>query len=502
MIHDDDPTLKSEFSDVELRRLKKPLVSRNLNSGVNRTLILSLIPGASESWKSVRLIFDSWDFKPLYEMSKQFHFEVVFPNDGKMQNYLLGLQPHSSFHPSPYSLYSQFTARNNPGTIRTIKTIIADNEDRINTNQDANQHHSVGARPIQALVDHPNENLLDVVTIAPLHNGVLLTSSFVEMSAKLDLDVTAKFISDLPFTRDRRQGNDLKGFAGNHSRIIMKSMRKLRKLLPRRSALTQDQNSKSEIDYSSEQYKFEAMWELTDVIEALSDIVHTVTSPKLYLQEFHDAHNRFTLHWRIFSQAFLNIFPRKHRHLTSPKIQNILVHLPDYIDRHQHSLFRVHEQAFETFHKTFNTFEKTIPFPKVGFWVPPKSKSTSSTDSVASNAPSFSTRSGAQHKRRKTQSNAEAQEKRRSEVRNMLLALAEEPLPNVNEQVDDSKDADSYGPRRLTNVENIEQAQEGRLLAIVSWNSKRFDECISLQRLFEASQYCSGDPQAPWNSEF
>lgn len=121
-----------------------------------------MIPGASESWRSVRMIFNSIDFKPFYAMSLQYRFTVLWPNDGKMQNLLLGLQNHSSFNPSPYCHFSQYSQCDEHHIVRTINTILDDNQQRIDRNEPANRHHSVADRPIQPLIDHPNDNLLEV----------------------------------------------------------------------------------------------------------------------------------------------------------------------------------------------------------------------------------------------------------------------------------------------------------------------------------------------------
>jgi hypothetical protein len=191
------------------------------------------------------------------------------------------------------------------------------------------------------------------------------------------------------------------------------------------------------------------------------------------------------------------------RQRTSPKIHNLIEHLPIYLAKQQHSLHRCHEQAFETFHKKFRDFEKTIPFPKVGFWVPPKPKSTStsSSDSVSTNTPSYCTRSGTQRKRQKLQSKRDAAKKREESITALLLSMAPEPIL-VSPNVDTAEFKDSDGTPRLTNISNIDKAQKGRLLAISSWNAKRFDDNVSLQRLLTASKFKRGDPNAPWNKEF
>jgi hypothetical protein len=444
--------------------------------GVKRTHILSIVPGAKESFESIRLIFDPIEFKTLYAMSLTYKFEVLWPNDGEMQNMLLGLQNHSSFHPSPYSLFSQYSSRNQPDIVRTVETILQDNQKRLETGEGPNLHHSVAARPIQALIDHPNNNnLRDVLTIAPLHNLTLIVNTFIGMACKLNLDVTSDFISNLPFTRSRHQGNELVGFAGEHCQIISKSMPQLRNRLPPLAVLNQsrglDSNSKDElrVDYASPQFTFLTFWKLTDVIEALNHLIHAVTTAKLY-PDWREVWNNFQVSWNVFSDDYLRIFPsRNGRHLVSPKIHNILVHLPSYLEEHQHSLFRCHEQAFETFHQKFKVFESRFPFPKVEFWVPPPKKSSTATATIHKGAPSFSTRSGNQQKRQKKASNTEAAEKRKQDIIQQLLSLAPDMIPFASDDQHESAEVSADPqPRRRTNVRNIEKAQQGRFRAIIS----------------------------------
>ena len=150
-------------------------------------------------------------------------------------------------------------------------------------------------------------------------------------------------------------------------------------------------------------------------------------------------------------------------------------------------------------------FKKTIPFPKVGFWVPPKPKpSSTSAQPIDTTVPSYATRSRDQPKRQKTQSTTKAEAKRIEDVTAWLLSLAPEPSLSLVEtelQDEDSKENTEY-PRRLSNEENKDKAQTGRLLAIASWNSKRFDTSVSLDRLTTAREYDRGDVEAPWNEYF
>jgi hypothetical protein len=327
-----------------------------------------MLPGAKESWDSLKVIFNPIDFKPVYFMSMKYNFSVIWPNDGKMQNFMLGLQSHSSFHPSPYSFYSQYTDHDESHISRTIESILDDDQHRRETGEII---HSVVSLPIQALIDHPDTNLLNVLPIAPLHNLTLIVNTFVGYLAKLDLDVASQFISDLPFTRDRHQGNELVGFPGRQCRIISKSMDKLRSRLPPLHILEKrldlNSNSKQElnIDYTSPDYKFFSMWKLTDVVDNLTNLTYSVTRAILD-PKWKEKWQHFSNSFEEFKETFLRIHPtKKGRHFISPKLHNILVHLVSYIENHEHSLHRCHEQAFETFHSRFKAFETKFKIAKV-----------------------------------------------------------------------------------------------------------------------------------------
>ena len=131
------------------------------------------------------------------------------------------------------------------------------------------------------------------------------------------------------------------------------------------------------------------MWKLTDVVDHLAHLTYSVTrailDPKK-CQGFSDSFEQF-------KEMYIRIHPPKRGlRLLSPKLYNILVHLVPYIEEHQHSLHRCHEQAFETFHSKFKAFEQKFKIPKVTWWVPPPSISSSSAEEIDKDAPSYSTR--------------------------------------------------------------------------------------------------------------
>jgi hypothetical protein len=283
-------------------------------------------------------------------------------------------------------------------------------------------------------------------------------------------------------------------------------MGKLRKSLPPiellNKSLETSGNSKEElrIDYSSPEFTFLTMWKLTDVIEALNNLTSGVTTARLF-PNWMDLWQQFQITWTTFSNDFVLSFPCSGgRHLVSPKIHNILVLLPNYIHDHQYSLFRVHEQAFETFHQKFKAFEQTFSIPKVDWWVPPKKKSKSSTESIDEHAPSFSTRSGSQRKRQKRLSKSELADKSKEKLTRYLLSLAPDPI-SFDLDPTDSKESVEHPRRKRTNVQNMKKAQRARFRAVIAWNAGLF-ATSSRDRIQIGRNYANGDENAPWNREF
>jgi len=240
----DDPQLQSKFTQIELRMLNKQIFQQNLDSGANRTYIIAMLPGGKETFESVRLLFDSVNFRDLFQQCTDYHGEVTAPNDGKMQNLMLGVGQHSSTFPSVYNLSSQNRLRSEPQIIRTAATVAADNRRRIEEKGQPADHNSVEAEPIDFLMSHPIKDLSVVLPIAPLHGCILIANHFVKYLVKLDITVAIAWITRLRVKPNPRRGKDgLSGFLGNHCRIILKSTSQLRRLVPSLEKLSKYPNS-------------------------------------------------------------------------------------------------------------------------------------------------------------------------------------------------------------------------------------------------------------------
>jgi hypothetical protein len=534
ILFEGDPQLQSRFTQFELRQFHKKKFEEHLDSGVKRTFIIGLIPGADESTENVRLIFNKMNFRELFDQCDQYSGEIVAPNDGKMQNKMLGIGPHSSRFPCPYRLWSQNRTHSRPEIVRTAATVSADNIRRMKAKGKPIDFNSVEAEPVKFLLEHPNKNLQDVLTIPPLHNCVLVVNKFVGYLVKLLPDTATTWILGLNCKPNPRRGKDgLTGFAGNDSRKILKSTAALRKLLPSLETVNVNvakTSGKEEIDYKSAQYLFKTVWQLVLCIEDLNQIVHRTTSPKLH-DDWAESTQDFQRHWLAFSEAYQNINPSSMRNygLTSPKIHNLLVELPEYISRSQHSLFRVHEQAFETVHSDYKKFEKRYSVPNCGFIrLESKSSTSSSTNerTVQTNdkkksdeppssgtrsgaqkkvkivkskrkreidhsyQPSSGTRSGAQKKRKLKEKEDECAIQERDELVKFLLSLAPQPT---------QKPAISGEPLPGQRYGDRQKAQSQRLRAISAYTASHFP-ARSQERLLVASMDAiEGHASAPWN---
>lgn len=503
ILYEDDPQLNvEELSAAELKALEKERETEQLDSGVNRTFIVALLPGASETFETIRLLFNSQHFQELIEQCKKCPgdkpAEITLPLDGKMQNMVLGIGTHASRYPSPYNLFSQSKQHSRPVTIRTAVGVAADNRSRIAASGKPIDFNSVETDPIELLL-LLNKDLCDVLPIPPLHNCVLIVNTFVAYLVKLIPLVVIAWITKLRIKPNPRRGNSgLSGFAGNECRKIAKSTSALRKLLPSLedvNAQSPHSSGKDEIDYQSAEYLFTTAWTLVYCIEDLDCLIHRTTNLKLH-ENWLEPIEKLRQHWKSFSEAYQNIHHGSaNRDMTTPKIHNLLTVLPEYIMRHQHSLFRVHEQAFESVHADYKKkFEPRYSVPKTGF-VSSKKKQESKKREDQEDHPSSGTRSGAQKKRKVEKQKDEATSQKRNALINFLLSLAEEPVVESAEL----EQPKSSSPPAPALYGNTQKARTQRLLAIAGYTAAHFPSS-SEERLMRAANQ---DPTqiAPWNED-
>lgn len=98
------------------------------DTGVERTYILVLIPGAPETPETVKWLWKVCRFSLLCRVYP--NAIVCSPNDIKMQNELCGIGDAGSRFPHIYNLYSQFRQFSRPDIERTVESIIGDNKAR------------------------------------------------------------------------------------------------------------------------------------------------------------------------------------------------------------------------------------------------------------------------------------------------------------------------------------------------------------------------------------
>ena len=92
------------------------------DTAVENVYIVAAAYGASESFDTVRLLFNSL---PLLELHNVFNCPFVFAVDMKMQNLIVGTSSHSSRFCMASTLYSQHTPSSRPEHARTVPEITA-----------------------------------------------------------------------------------------------------------------------------------------------------------------------------------------------------------------------------------------------------------------------------------------------------------------------------------------------------------------------------------------
>ncbi len=92
------------------------------DTSVENVYIVAAAYGATESYDTVRLLFNSL---PLLELHKVFNCPLVFAVDMKMQNLIVGTSSHSSRYCMASTLFSQHRPSSRPEHARTVPEITA-----------------------------------------------------------------------------------------------------------------------------------------------------------------------------------------------------------------------------------------------------------------------------------------------------------------------------------------------------------------------------------------
>ena len=152
-----------------------------------------MLPGAKETFSTVREIFDSVYWETLFRMCSNHKIPVYCPVDNKMENLMLGLGQHSSTFPSARCLWSKNIEKSQPEVERTISGVIEDAKKR-EKGFPAAQCNSVETRPVQFLIDHPSNIVRDIFPPAQLHNVILSVNLLIGYLLRLDEETTLRWV--------------------------------------------------------------------------------------------------------------------------------------------------------------------------------------------------------------------------------------------------------------------------------------------------------------------
>ena len=234
-------------------------------------------------------------------------------------------------------------------------------------------------------------------------------------------------------------------------------------------------------DYTRPEHTYRCIWLLADCFRDLDSIVHRVTKVALHPQ-WEEPFNQLKSHWSKFTSLYTLIHPPKRQNwqLTFPKLHSILDIIPQYIRENKHSLFRAHEQAFETLHQDYKTFERRFKVTVTGYIELQK-------DEEKSPPPRPRTRSQAK-KRKLSPSQQKAFD--REQLVKSLLSLAPQQL---------SESVTNPTNGRIP-FGNFKKAQKKRIRALSAYAASKFPPS-SHNRLIVAAKYAlAADVSvAPWN---
>jgi hypothetical protein len=493
----DDPLLKEKFTDADVKQLRKSEEKRD--TGVLRTFVLGLIPGAKESVQTVQFIFNSVNLPDLVRecAPQQHNIQLISPVDMKMASLMLGIDQNSSTFPLVYNLWSPFSRRSKPTVLRTVETALSAYQSRQKALQSGPESAAKPAlfdgaiaEPIDFLKCHFETDLLEIFVPPQLHL-TLAVNIFLKFLKRLFPQLYSKWITatksqgGLELSPDPQHGGE--NFNGNACREILRTSHKLREFSPSPEQVTAEiqstwAQSSSSSNFGKEEVasdplseRFQALRDLTVCFEDFDEILHRTTSPKLF-DDWSESFTKLRSHFELFTTSYRLVFPpRQNRSLLTPKLHVLMYETPQWIERHQVSLCRISEQAFEGVHHNLKAFqEKRNRTRKMN-----KKKKLQNAVTPEVEVPSEGTRSGTQ-KRRK-----------------LAKKKADEEETKVQMSIDTLFSQSSTSSSRPDRTE-FAQAEDIRL--ITAYTVKLFPAYCQTRLRIAADRYVGGnDKPAPWN---
>jgi len=357
-------TLQIVYSDDSVftatTRADRTASGDSLDAGVNRTFIVALMNGASESYETLSFLFDSLDWASVRQLLPTALFVLVI--DMKLANIIIGIGGVGSRYSYLYTLWSSFANHSQPQQRRTIDNIIEQNnlrrehELKTGDNDCFKEFQSVHHAPIKLLQLFKDVYLPDFIVPAQLHLILGIIKLLYDDLVVLDPDLAAAWLAKLGVRHDDRHGRS--GFVGNDSRKLAAGSEKLAAFIPAPSSNESSAASTLRQHVST----------IINALSAFDSVIHHTMSLHLH-PLWRESITNFQSAYADVAKTMNKVNPMAaHRRddRVTPKLRCIFEEVPAWIDRHKTSLLRISEQSFESIHHKFKVFVSDWAIPVTG----------------------------------------------------------------------------------------------------------------------------------------
>ncbi len=339
----------------------QPRASDNSDFGVKRTFILSLMCGASETYESLSLMFNSLNLRGLKELLPRATF--VFPVDMKLSNIVAGLGPVGCSNPYLYTLWSPYVKWSRPDVVRTVDSLFRDGSLRVAHAGESNERKGASAKtlnqkfnssynvPMEFVRVFVNEHLSDFFVPAQLHILLGIAKDLYECAAFLSPEVADLWLGKIGVRHDDRHGRS--GFVGNDCRKMTANWQVLVSLV-----------RESRLDAKLQ----ERLLLIATALGCFHNVVTSTMSWQLVdgwretLTAFDVAYAKVASVMQLLKTSVASRSPER----LTPKLKCLLEEVPLWIARNKCSLARVSEQSFETLHHDYLNFSYRYSIPRTG----------------------------------------------------------------------------------------------------------------------------------------
>lgn len=346
-----------------------------LDNGAKRTFIIGLIHGASETFASVRFLFDRYSFRDLREMLPA-DCQIICPVDMKMGALFAGVESSGSRHPQPNTMFSMYQTHSQPHIFRTAESIM----DMLTRRRQAEEkrgrpfatgidYGSVGAPPIRLLQElFWQTPIADCLVPPQLHLLLGIVKTLLLWVETLDKALLERYLRKIGVVRNVKHGRE--DFQGNECRKILRLSKQISDLLPERHRLpVRDEDVADtivDLRVSSDEYKLTLLRLLVDLFGSFSSVVST-TMGSMLRDQWQASLERFDRLRQNFVVFFNARYPvrgaRRDELRLTMKLECLRREVPRRILATDLSLLADSEQGNESVHFYYQELEARYKIP-------------------------------------------------------------------------------------------------------------------------------------------